>query len=134
MQSLEKQRPTVSFYKLPPVQGEISQDEFENYALERLKILSVLETCQGSEIYGKLENLVAKSHLNLFSEDSFRKDLISHWVLRLAFSKNEDLRNRLIQFECLLFKYRFEKQSSAQTQEFMKENDVNFVVFLKFLV
>lgn len=71
-----------------------------------------------------VDSLLAKSHLNLNVEANQRNDNISHWVLRLAFSQNEELRRRFLQFECFLFKRRFEKQSPRQIQEFMLSNNV----------
>ena len=131
MQPLKaSERPTVSFYGIPPIEDEISLDEFENFALERLRVLSMVETKQGKEMVEKLEELAMKTHLNLASLENVRKDCISHWVLRLAVSKNEDLRNRFLNFESLLFKYRFEKQGLAQIESFMEENEVSFSVFV----
>ena len=56
------------------------------------------------------------------SKDDFRKDQVSHFILRLAYCKTEDLRRKFLQFECMLFKFRLEKLDDNQRREFMAQN------------
>lgn len=51
--------PTVNFYGLPPAEEDISVDEFELLAIERLKILTVIEngTSQGMRLQELGKNL-----------------------------------------------------------------------------
>lgn len=119
------ERPTVSFYSIPPL-DDMSQDEFENYALERLKILTQVEKAGTGKYQEKLAELVSKSHLNLLDSSNIRKDNISHFVLRLAFAKNEELRARFLAFESSLFAYRFQQQSKKQINLFMINNSFNY--------
>ena len=53
-------------------------------------------------------------------------DNLSHFVLRLAYSKTEELRRWLITQESLLFKYRFDTEKEEVISAFLKENDLNY--------
>ncbi|KAG8979729.1 hypothetical protein FRB90_007994 [Tulasnella sp. 427] len=48
-----------------------------------------------------------------------RKDHVSHFILRLAFCKTEDLRRRFTRVESLLFRARFEDEDSTERQQFL---------------
>jgi DNA primase large subunit len=60
------------------------------------------------------------------AKEDFRKDQVSHFILRLAYCKTEDLRRKFLQFECTLFKFRLEKLSDAQRREFMAQNGLSY--------
>mmetsp|Transcript_4574 Transcript_4574/g.6114 ORF Transcript_4574/g.6114 Transcript_4574/m.6114 type:complete len:473 (-) Transcript_4574:35-1453(-) len=118
--------PTFTMYSLPPSDGLMSLDEFELLPIERLKVMSIVENAASRgmkfhDLTAKVEQSIKNTHLDLSDKENRRKDNISHWVLRLAFSKSEDLRRRFLQFECLLFKHRFEKQTRQQIKQFMLE-------------
>ena len=49
-----------------------------------------------------------------------QKDHYSHFILRLAFSSTEDLRNRFARLETMLFKYRFQKDDAKERREFVE--------------
>ena len=49
-----------------------------------------------------------------------QKDHYSHFILRLAFSSTEDLRNRFARLETMLFKYRFQKDDTKERREFVE--------------
>lgn len=60
------------------------------------------------------------------SREDFRKDQVSHFILRLAYCKTEDLRRKYLQFECILFKYRLEKLSDEARSDFMAQNGLTY--------
>ena len=60
------------------------------------------------------------------SKEDFRKDQVSHFILRLAYCKTEDLRRKFLQFECMLFKFRLERLSDVQRREFMAQNGLSY--------
>jgi DNA primase large subunit len=116
---LEMYPSTLNFYNVPP-QDEVSLFEFETYALDRLKVLRAVETarirCKGEDEINRFIDAVLVQHLDLKRNmrlkavgaqvlfDERRKDHISHFILRLAYCKNEDLRNWFVRQEATLFK------------------------------
>lgn len=146
------------FYKDPPVE-EITLEEFERFAVDRLKLLREVENVnirfkRDSEEYeGKMEKLLVeflpnyKSSILLPEKKGFmvrndkeemdnkiladqkndrRKDHISHFILRLAFARTEDLRRWFITQELDLFRYRFRKESNDATNQFLLEEKLHF--------
>lgn len=71
-------------------------------------------------LFGKKEN-----YSNLTND---MRDLVSHFILRLAYCRSEDLRRWFLNQECALFKYRLNKLDEDQRATFMHENGVNFAV------
>ena len=131
------------FYNEPPVE-EITLEEFEQFAVDRLKLLREVENVnirfkRDSEEYeAKMEKLLveflptyktsaaplpserkvfmvrkdeeeADNRLLATQKKDRRKDHISHFILRLAFARTEDLRRWFITQELDLFRYRFKQ-------------------------
>eukprot|EP00879_Flechtneria_rotunda_P033320 GHRR01036889.1.p1 GENE.GHRR01036889.1~~GHRR01036889.1.p1 ORF type:complete len:140 (+),score=33.38 GHRR01036889.1:519-938(+) len=101
----------LTMYKDKPT-GEISLEEFEQYALDRLRVLKAIEEAKlrskSDDVIQADVKLLVNKHLQCSSrQESYRKDLISHHILRLAYCRTADLRGWLLQHEALLFKYRF---------------------------
>ncbi|KAI9030926.1 eukaryotic and archaeal DNA primase, large subunit-domain-containing protein [Phycomyces nitens] len=112
---LSKQYPSrLNFYLAPP-STEITIEEFEIFALDRL---------QGRQ------HLPLKSNLSqsptLYEER--RKDHISHYVLRLAYCRSEELRIWFLRQECNLFRYRFEQESQEDKKQFLTELNLNWKI------
>lgn len=53
-------------------------------------------------------------------EEERRRDELSHWVLRLAFCRSPDLREKFIRTELELFRQRFETDDRAERMAFVK--------------
>ncbi|XP_020488455.2 DNA primase large subunit [Labrus bergylta] len=134
----------LQFYGQPPLEN-ISLTEFETFAVERLKLLKTVENLgvsyvKLSEQYSyklekELKNLNFpyrpeaddKKPVNGTSEiEKRRKDHISHFILRLAYSQTEDLRRWFIQQEVDLFRYRFNDLGSSLKVEFLKRNNLQY--------
>ncbi|KAL0091882.1 eukaryotic and archaeal DNA primase, large subunit-domain-containing protein [Phycomyces blakesleeanus] len=95
---ISKQYPTrLNFYLAPP-STEITIEEFELFALDRL---------QGRDR---------------------RKDHISHYVLRLAYCRSEELRVWFLRQECNLFRYRFEQEGQEEKRRFLTELNLNWKI------
>ncbi|KAI9718683.1 MAG: hypothetical protein M1828_006618 [Chrysothrix sp. TS-e1954] len=128
-QSDYKQR--LNFYSVPPT-ADITLEEFEEWAIHRLKVLAELEACSfrnrtPDETLDYMRPILEK-HLPL-SQNSARspaqqeerkKDHYSHFILRLAFSATEDLRHRFARLETQLFRLRFQNNDSRDRQDFVE--------------
>ena len=55
-----------------------------------------------------------------------RKDLISHFILRLAYCRSEDLRRWYLTQEQALFKFRLEALGNEEYGEFMRANGMDY--------
>lgn len=54
------------------------------------------------------------------------KDLLSHFILRMAFCQTEELRRWFLNHESQLFKYRLEKLSKDEKLLFMQQNGLDY--------
>ncbi|KAI8054248.1 eukaryotic and archaeal DNA primase, large subunit-domain-containing protein [Syncephalis plumigaleata] len=116
--AIDPEYPTrLNFYQKAPML-EISIEEFEQFALDRLQVLKAIEAAQlrgrdEGEIFKQVETvcrermcLSASAGSMATRRDERRKDHISHFILRLAYCRTEDLRNWFLRHECALFKHR----------------------------
>eukprot|EP00041_Stephanoeca_diplocostata_P015417 m.294251 g.294251 ORF g.294251 m.294251 type:complete len:527 (+) comp20029_c0_seq1:107-1687(+) len=133
-----KYKSRLSLYNLPPL-DEVSLEEFELFAVDRLRVLKCIETAKirfpkrGEEFNRSLRNTL-KENLNLSTSatpdeayDERRKDHISHFILRLAYCKSEDLRRWFLTHECELFRYRFDLEDGHSVNAFLKDNGMSYV-------
>eukprot|EP00794_Sanderia_malayensis_P004885 gene4885-5525_t len=144
----------LQLYRVPPTE-ELSLEDFANFAIERLKVLRDVENIgirfkKESNEYAKKMDESLKAFLpadfapgsekRLMNEDldsrkkltqsdkleNRRKDHISHYILRLAFSRSEDLRRWFLTQEIELFRYRFLQEPSHEIDAFLKLNELDF--------
>ncbi|KZF25140.1 DNA primase large subunit [Xylona heveae TC161] len=121
----------LNFYEIPPT-AEITLEEFEQWAIDRLRILAELEACSfrnktPAETAAHITPLLQK-YLPLSSNTSSsselanerKKDHYSHFILRLAFSATDDLRRRFARVETALFKLRFQNDDARERQAFVE--------------
>ncbi|NXD37320.1 PRI2 primase, partial [Copsychus sechellarum] len=127
---------SLQFYLEPPMES-ISLVEFESFAVDRLKLLKVIENLgvshvRGTDIYkAKLEVELRrlKFPYRALAEDDYearRKDHISHFILRLAYCQSEDLRRWFLQQEMDLFRYRFNELTESLMQKFLEHVNLSF--------
>jgi DNA primase large subunit len=116
----------ISLYTDPPSE-EITLDEFELFALDRLQLLRGIEALrargyEGADYTKKMDQLENKymplrahevavagevgTSASSVSASDCRRDSISHFILRLAYCKTEDLRRWFLTQECHLLKHR----------------------------
>ncbi|OCK81106.1 DNA primase, large subunit [Lepidopterella palustris CBS 459.81] len=120
----------LNFYVLPPT-AEITLEEFEIWAINRLKVLSELEACSFrnrtleetetymSSILDKYLPLHSNSSRSSTLQEERKKDHYSHFILRLAFSATEDLRRRFSRLETTLFRLRFKDDNLRERVQFV---------------
>lgn len=116
---------------------DITLDEFETCALDRLRVLTYVESLSHRglppaqfsstlgaylKLHGPLNSNTART-ANLESER--RRDEIGHWVLRLAFSRSPDLRARFVRAETTLFKHRYETDDASERAMFLRSLKLN---------
>lgn len=125
----------LSFYNLPP-QGEITLEQFEVWAIDRLKILLEIESCVSrNKSMKEIENII-KPHLQKsmpFNTDDFevrKKDYYSHFILRLCFCRSNDLREKFVRAESLLFKIRFNMLTSYDQAKFVQSLNLPSLLFI----
>ncbi|XP_071481246.1 DNA primase large subunit-like [Diadema antillarum] len=130
--------PHMLFYRIPPIEN-ISLSEFEELAKRRLEVLKHVESVgirhvKGSDEYNErmdkeLKKLMPVAHKRMSGEDlakHLRDDRISHFILRLAYCRSEDLRRWFIQQELDLFRYRFLREYSEAITQFLAENKLHY--------
>mgnify|MGYP004022344277 CR=1 FL=1 len=97
-----------------------------------LRRLEQLKQREGNEkVFKEKLRALVKEHMPLRqSSDNFhadrRKDVISHFILRLAYSQTGDLRRWFINQECHLLAYRVEQLSNEERAKFMSANGIDY--------
>ncbi|KAK4100143.1 DNA primase, large subunit [Parathielavia hyrcaniae] len=121
----------LSFYSTPPT-ADITLEQFEQWAIDRLRILAELEACSfrnksPAETALHMKPLLDKylpldasssGHSQLHAQR--QKDHYSHFILRLAFASTEDLRRRFNRVETMLFRLRFQADDSRERAAFVR--------------
>ncbi|KAL8282597.1 hypothetical protein RB601_008466 [Gaeumannomyces tritici] len=120
----------MNFYSTPPT-ADITLEQFEQWAIDRLRILAELEACSfrnksPPETALHMKPLLDK-YLPLDSNSSAssqlqaqrQKDHYGHFILRLAFCSTEDLRRRFSRIETMLFRLRLTADDSRERAAFV---------------
>lgn len=136
----------IQFYRDPPT-GDIQLVEFDEIASERLKILRAVERLNLSghmknsdEWLNKLYEEFAKNKFFIYMAEkdskermdeiqkARRHDHVSHFILRLAYCRTEDLRRWFIAHETDLFKARFlhASKSGSDFKTFLTANNLHY--------
>ncbi|KAF9100597.1 hypothetical protein BGX27_000324 [Mortierella sp. AM989] len=130
----------LNFYREPPPL-EISIEEFEQFALDRMQVLTTLLTGQMRNLtsdqlkasvngainkYMPMASNIPGSTITGKMLHERKKDHISHFILRLAYSRSQELRSWFLRAECALFRYRFEHESSDGQLEFLEKQNLNW--------
>ncbi|KAJ3342485.1 hypothetical protein HDU93_002244 [Gonapodya sp. JEL0774] len=123
--------PRLSFFTEYP-SDEITALQFETWALDRLQVLksienALLRTKSEVEVRQHVAQMMEKylplsrAEKSGFKDLSYerRKDLVSHHILRLAFSRTDDLRAWFLRQEVALFKHRWEQCSADERTNFV---------------
>jgi DNA primase large subunit len=127
--------PLVSLYYEVPTE-EVSLDEFEEFALDRLQLLRSVELFKSrgleeTKLYEKIIE-TEKKFMPLASsgaddsEENRRKDIISHFIMRLAYCRTDELRRWFLLHEVILFKARLQKLTQRQRADLMAANNLEY--------
>jgi len=128
-----KREPTklLSLYNTAP-EAEITLEEFELYALDRLQVLRTIESLRlrgikGDEFKMKLEEVMATClPMSQGTVEEVLKDQVSHFILRIAHCKTEDLRRWFLKHESELFRFRLERLDSGERAKFMEQSGLAY--------
>lgn len=120
-------------YSEPP-NAEMALDEFEESALARLKVLRKIEEMKTRNLpqdaFRAALDTSARTNL-----PTRQIDQNSHFILRAAYCRTEDLRRWFLAQECALFRHRLERLASSSAgsgdgnnalREFLIRNDFRF--------
>lgn len=123
----------LSFYDYPPTQ-ELTLEQFESWAVDRLKVLIEIESCMARgrsfrETEAAVRPLLQKylplgtwPMNNNTHNDDLRKDFYSHFILRLVFCRTEDLRRKFVRNETTLFKIRYNAMQPKEQHQFITDH------------
>ncbi|TGJ87883.1 hypothetical protein E0Z10_g835 [Xylaria hypoxylon] len=126
----------LNFYAPPPT-SDITLEQFEQWAIDRLRVLAELEACSFrnkslAETASHMKPLINKylllqpntsSSPKLFEER--QKDHYSHFILRLAFASTEDLRRRFSRVETMLFRLRLDDEGPREKDAFIQSANLD---------
>ncbi|KAG5977818.1 hypothetical protein E4U55_006537 [Claviceps digitariae] len=127
----------LNFYTDAPT-ADITLEQFEQWAIDRLRVLAELEACSfrnrsPADTATHMKPILDKYiPLDTNSSSSARllaqrqKDHYSHFILRLAFSSTEDLRRRFTRVETMLFRLRFNNDDLSERSAFVSSLDLDW--------
>lgn len=133
------------YHDYPKVQIKLT--EFEELALERLQLLRIIEqaSLKGHKMFTDnwrqcIKEDLIKNNLKKFVRlmsglcgqteldiQARKADHISHYILRLAYCRSEDLRRWFLSRELEWFKIRFMVQSPAAILNFLQLNNLKYM-------
>ena len=128
------QRVTVSLYEKPP-REEMTLEEFEVFAVDRLKVLRTIDALRQkgfkpkeleAELAPVVRELLPLAAAGPQAPSDARKDSVSHFILRLAYSRSEELRRWFLTQECALFRHRLSRLRGDGFARFLREHGLKF--------
>ncbi|KAI0884142.1 DNA primase, large subunit [Annulohypoxylon maeteangense] len=132
----------LNFYEFPPT-ADITLEQFEQWAIDRLRVLAELEACSfrnktQAETAAHMKPILEK-YLPLDSNTTSssqlsaqrQKDHYSHFILRLAFASTEDLRRRFSRVETTLFRLRLDDCLARERNAFIQALNLDWEVVTK---
>ncbi|KAH9951925.1 DNA primase large subunit [Amylocystis lapponica] len=127
----------LNFYDVPPL-GDITIEEFETCAIDRLRVLAEIESSfVRNRPYEELRTITLKQadkYVPLSSTSAHtvdldaqrRRDHVGHFVLRLAFCRSEELRRRFVKAEMALFRARYDWDDTREREEFLTSRNFDW--------
>ncbi|KAL3680139.1 hypothetical protein R1sor_023095 [Riccia sorocarpa] len=110
---------------------DVSLEDFEQFALDRLRVLKGIEEARSrgrkqEEVDTLVIDLWRKYMRTPNAADLAAKDMISHFVLRLAYCRTEDLRRWFLGMETALFRARFRAEPPDAQRKFMEDQKLPY--------
>ena len=110
-------------------ESRVSLTEFEDFAFDRLRLLSTIDMARAKGLKGKqLDDAIRKARdaYMPLTQEGLRKDYYSHFILRLAYCRSEDLRRWFLQNETELFKWRFTHNPHDNMSAWLATNGLKY--------
>jgi DNA primase large subunit len=111
---------------------ELGMSELEECCYMRLRLLRCIDQAKAKGLRGDdIAKVIDKAERGTmrtsgyWSDEELFRDQCSHFLLRLAFCRTEDLRRYFLISEVELFKFRFSFQSS-DVERFLRENGMKY--------
>jgi len=129
--------------------GELSLEEFEHSAIQRLKVLKEIEQekarntkfeaytnkireCERCNLSTKPDPSDSSKTKPIGMKERIRLDQLSHYALRLAYCKTDDQRRWFVTHETALFRHRFECEKSDRTRRsFLEQQGIRVQIINK---
>ncbi|KAL2612907.1 hypothetical protein R1flu_024599 [Riccia fluitans] len=110
---------------------DVSLEDFEQFALDRLRVLKAIEEARTrgrkqEDVDTLVIDLWRKHMRTPSAADLAAKDMISHFVLRLAYCRTEDLRRWFLGMETALFRARFRAETPDAQRKFMEDQKLPY--------
>jgi len=118
----------LNMYMTPPIES-LSLTEFEEFAFDRLRLLSTIDMARAKGVKGEQMNKLIQKALRDYmpsTPNGLRKDQYSHFILRLAYCRSEDLRRWFLQNETELFRYRFVHNPPADLDAWLTQHNLQY--------
>lgn len=123
---------SISMYANAPA-DDVELEEFELYALDRIKLLKAIDDGlstgkKGPEMKTLIDSKMRECGLQTTPPRDYdvRKDEVSHFALRMAYCRTDELRRWFLQNECTLFKHKFDGMQPNQKALFLKTHDMGY--------
>jgi len=115
----------INFYNEVP-NFELSLDDFEEFALARLKVLRKIEELKVRNITGDTYRTQLDNALKSQLKSNPDTDVASHFILRAAYCRTEELRRWFLTQEGHLFRHRLEQLMTKPRalQAFLKKSHI----------
>jgi len=117
----------LNMYTIPPTEAS-TVNEFEEYAFDRLRLLSTIDMARSKGVKGvKMNEMIQKAIRDYMPNTpaGLKKDVYSHFILRLAYCRSEDLRRWFLHNEMELFRYRF-SHCGLELDQWLKRNGLDY--------
>ncbi|KAF8324690.1 eukaryotic and archaeal DNA primase, large subunit-domain-containing protein [Cantharellus anzutake] len=120
----------LNFYEEAPLE-QVTLEQFETWAIDRLRVLAEIEAARirggNFEALKTVVSTQCEKHLQLHSnsekeynlDEERWKDRVSHFILRLAFCRTDELRGKFVRAETDLFRVRFAEAKQAERDAFL---------------
>lgn len=134
----------VVLYAIPPI-CDMTITEFEALALERLKVLRILEQAAAKNlkpmseewresVFSEMIHEGLKGYVRLCKGNhpkdqdiaARRKDYLSHFILRFVYCRSEELRRWFITRETELFRLKFGGLSAPDVKDFVQKYEMGY--------